>query len=74
MTTLTDAFLTDWAAEISALMSRPDLETAIFVGAKLAQQSGKNLNDPVVRKDIMLEAVALDMLEKGEEPPAPTAC
>jgi len=71
MTQHPDSFLTHWAEEVSGLMLRPDLQNALFVGAKLAQAAGKNLDDPVVRMDIRCEALALDMLEKGEEPPAP---
>jgi hypothetical protein len=68
MTQHTDTFLSAWAENVSLLMLRPDLQNALFVGAKLAVAAGKDLNDPAVRKDVMTEAVALDMLEKGEEP------
>lgn len=70
MTQYPDSFLTHWAEEVSGLIQRPDLQNAIFVGAKLAQAAGKDLNDPAVRIDIRCEAIALDMLEKGEEPKA----
>ena len=63
-------FLGRWAGEMAILIGRPDLETAIFVAIKLSVAAGNNLDDPAVRKDLLHEVLAMDMLSKEQSTPS----
>lgn len=58
MTKLPMDFLEEWAGEVAALSGGTVSHSELFTAALLAEDAGKDLKDPAVRKAVIAKASA----------------